>query len=64
MEIKRISYTGTASDEVYQWLDHVVEEVVLQYLQADARNYIDLKVSKHIQEGHCTQSGNEQTNRE
>ena len=64
MEIKRISYNGTASDEVYRWLDHVVEEVVLQYLQADARNYIDLKVSKHIQEGHCTQSGNEQTNRE
>lgn len=56
MEIKRISYNGTAADGFYRWLDHVVEEVVLQHLQADARNYIDLKVSKHMLESHRTQS--------
>ena len=48
MEIKRVSYNGTAADDIYRWLNHVVEEVVLQHLQADAWNYIDLKVSKYV----------------
>jgi hypothetical protein len=50
VEIKKISYSNATNDRVHDWLEHIVEQVILEHIKISSNNKVELKVSKYLQE--------------
>lgn len=48
MEIKKVSYSNVSNERVYDWLEHIVEQIILEQIKISSNNKVELKVSKYL----------------